>query len=486
MEQIKFDQLQKGFIDGESESLYNRTNFENSFYDINHVLDDLKNINYPTAILIGRKGAGKSAYGAKLNLIDNINSFTINLGEVSYSTFTKISDNKGNVIGTQRYLHAWYLLLISAVIKTLEESDVTNKSALKELKKIYNELGLTANNSFITDILVASKKDFKVKLNILEFNLTHDGTNKSTFKVSNLTDLTNYIVDRFISLGIEKSVIPVIDGVDDILRTKKEVREILSGLVRAIHSLNQKNVRSSNHVKFILVIREDIIKTISDPDMNKIIHDSGCQLDWYGNNDLLLLLNKRLLLTAELKPLYKSDLALWHQFFPDTINKRDSWNYFLEYTMYRPRDIVQFLNQFIKAHPQKTSVNIIDFKNELRKFSQDYFFEEMRNELLGFLDDKIIDSLFQVFQKIGSDRFNFRKFAKIYEELYPKYTSEEIKSILNTLFNSGYVGMVRNVYDRNKRKHVIYVNFKHKDPRLVIDYANDFIIHKGLFSALNI
>lgn len=36
--------------------------------------------------------------------------------------------------------------------------------------------------------------------------------------------------------------------------------------------------------------------------MNKIIHDSGHKLDWYGggNKDLVTLLNKRLMLTPEL------------------------------------------------------------------------------------------------------------------------------------------------------------------------------------------
>lgn len=44
------------------------------------------------------------------------------------------------------------------------------------------------------------------------------------------------------------------------------------------------------------------MKTIVDLDMNKIIHDSGHKLDWYGggNKDLVALLNKQLILTPEL------------------------------------------------------------------------------------------------------------------------------------------------------------------------------------------
>ncbi|MGL5687055.1 MAG: P-loop ATPase, Sll1717 family, partial [Vagococcus fluvialis] len=333
---VKFSDLKKGFIDGESERLYNRDNFENAFYDLNGVLSDLKDVRYPTAILIGRKGVGKSAYAARLNLLKDIDSFTINLGEVSYGTFTKISDNKGNVLGTQRYLHSWYMLLVASVVKTLKESDVGNPKILKELKRIYNSLGITEDNSIITDILIASKKDFKVKISGLEFGLSSDGSD-SVFKVSNLTDFTNYIVERFTKLEINKPILPVIDGVDDILRTKKDISEILSGLVRAVHTLNQKNVRNDNNVKYILVIRDDIVKTIRDIDMNKIIQDSGCKLDWYGkdsNSDLLKLANKRFLLTPTLrnKNLQEDEMIIWNTFFPPIINNKEtSWNHFLEH-----------------------------------------------------------------------------------------------------------------------------------------------------------
>lgn len=239
-------------------------------------------------------------------------------------------------------------------------------------------------------------------------------------------------------------------------------------------------------MKFILVIRDDIIKTIVDPDMNKIIHDSGYKLDWYGggNKDLVVLLNKRFMLTPGLNIDELKSLELWQQFFPEIINTKDSLSYFLEHTMYRPRDIVQFLNQFIKAYPEENKVRIIDFKNELRIFSKDYFFEEMKNELLGFLDDEVIDSLFQVLQKIGSNNFNFKTFDDLCKTMFPDYDIEKIKSILNTLFDLGYVGMVRKV---SKGKNIkTYINFKHRDPRLVIDYTNNFVIHKGLYSALNI
>ena len=491
MSNLTFGNLMLGYLDAENEVRYNRESFEDFFYDLNGTLNKLSDFKKPTSLLIGRKGVGKSAYAVRLDLLNiaSKESFIVKLGEVSYGHFVKISDNKGNVLGTQRYLHAWYLLLLCSVVKRLDEKDVTDVKALKVLKNAVSDLGLSSGRDIVRDIFIASKKEFKVKLSMLELSLSSDGDNTCT-KFSNLTDFTNFFIDVFCSLGITREIFPIIDGVDDILRTKKDTQEILSGLVRAVYSLNQKNF-SNNKVKFILVIREDIVKMINDPDMNKIVRDTGYKLDWYtnsnsGTDNLLMLLNKRILF-KEQEYDNSNPLKIWNTLFPNVLKNQSSWNYFLEYTMYRPRDIIQFLNQFIENYPNHNNITREVFNDELRKFSQDYFYEEMRNELLGFLNDDTIDALFDVLQKLGTsrrDNFDFQDILDVYSENYPNYDIKEVKHILTTLFNTGYVGMLRKIEQGNHVK--TYVNFKHKDPRLAVDFSSKFIIHKGLFSALNI
>ncbi len=54
----------------------------------------------------------------------------------------------------------------------------------------------------------------------------------------------------------------------------------------------------------------------------------------------------------------------------------------------------------------------------------------MRNELLGFLQDHVIDGLFHILQKLGSknrDSFQWGDFQNLYSENYPEYTTEEVK-----------------------------------------------------------
>ena len=366
---------------------------------------------------------------------------------------------------------------------------------MKNLKKIIYDLGFIDNRDFVRDILTASKFNFKTNLPNMEFSIGYDGSQK--IKFLNLTDLTNYFADTYKSLGIIKEIFPVIDGVDDVLRvntSEEEVKDILSGLIRAVDSLNTKNFH--NNTKFILVIRDDIAKIVNDPDMNKIIQDRGEKLDWYTNrargttDNLILLFNKRYLVNKELD-LTNNRYRIWNSLFPRRIKGYSSWDHFLEYTMYRPRDVIQFLNQFIEKYPDHSRINIPTFNDELKNFSKDHFFEEMKNELIGFLDDEIIDSLYKILQRLGSQNrrnFTLEDMLNTYKDLGYDYDKSQIEGILLTLFNLGYIGIIRKVNQKINGKPTpkTYLDFKHKDPRYSFDSKAKFVIHKGLFSALNI
>lgn len=491
MNKICFKDFLYGYLDADTEYSCNQDKFDEIFYDKNNLFNKLSDLNRPTSIVIGRKGVGKSAYAAKLRskTTNERLAFIIELQDVSYSDFVKISDNKSNVLGAQRYLHVWYLLLMGAVVKKLKPEDVENEKNLKLLQSLLIEFGMDIDNNLIRDILTVSKKDFKVKLSAFELQLSENDQDKKV-KFHNITDFSNYFMKLYDSLGIKKDIIPIIDGVDDVLRTTRKIQteDILSGLVRAVATLNKNSRLSRNKSKFILVIRDDIVKLLNDPDLNKIIQDCGYNLDWYNNasagvDDLSQLFNKRLL--NKDKKEFSGEKSLWENLFPFKQNGKNSWSDFLEYTLYRPRDIIKFLNQFIDDYPEMDSVTSDIYRNELRKFSQDYFYDEMTNELIGFLPREIIDTLQDVLKKLGRRDFRFDDINTVYAELYPnKFNPDEIKDILRTLFNLGYIGMLRDVKHKNGSR--THVNFKHKDPRLTIDFKSRFIVHKGLFYALNI
>ena len=193
---LKFGDIALGYLDAENEVLYNSDKFETIFFDLNGILGQLNMLNLPTSLLIGRKGVGKSAYAARLEITsDGRQTVMLKLSEIPYQNFTKISDNKGNSLGTQRYLQAWYLLLMSSVVKKLNKRDVSSPEVLSNLIGILEYLGINSETNIVRDILTASKKEFKVKITSVELGVRTES--ETIKKFSSLTDLTNYFIEEF-------------------------------------------------------------------------------------------------------------------------------------------------------------------------------------------------------------------------------------------------------------------------------------------------
>lgn len=58
---------------------------------------------------------------------------------------------------------------------------------------------------------------------------------------------------------------------------------MLASLIRSVDYLNEKFYAKNVPIKIILCIREDILASITDPDLNKIKRDSSLLIDWTSN-----------------------------------------------------------------------------------------------------------------------------------------------------------------------------------------------------------
>ena len=280
----------------------------------------------------------------------------------------------------------------------------------------------------------------------------------------------------------------MIDGLDDVLRYKKERLDILSGLIRSINEINLSFRRQQIPIKIILLAREDILATITDPDFNKIKRDGGIIINWNAkDDDLKNLVNLRFKLSGV------SDENIdkqWNFLFPFKIRNKDSWSYITEFTLNKPRDILQFLTQCQKTYPNKTNLTYSEMDQVLIDYSTEYFIEEMKNELAGFIDDEVINILPQVLQTIGGSDFSYKEFKKVVEKFVSDKPDTYYKKIIFTLFENGYLGEVISIRYWNKKLNRNSIRnqaiFKHKKSNIKINYDYKFSIHKGLYKALNI
>lgn len=470
-----------GYADATKEYLLEPVIFESAFFDSKHILEKIEETwKY---ILIGRKGVGKTAYIAKLQSLSNDNNqfFTslIPLNDFEYSTFAKTSSDN-DITGTKKYLESWQFILLLSIYKFLNTLNMIENKSFQEMIVILNKFEFSINEDLRKNVTKVSK--LKLGASVGNFDANYEaefGTKPFSFS-ERITTLIEKMKASLKDIYLNKRVFLLIDGVDDILRFKKNQLEILSSLIRSIDTLNEYFYRNEIKVKIILSIREDILSNITDPDFNKIKRDGAINLSWAENTqDLKEIVELRLKMSDK----DNSNCDMWYKIFPRQIRNTDSWKYLLDHTLYKPRDVLQFLVTCQELFPNKEKLTYADMLRAIKSYSRDYFIEEMKNELSGFSYDLLINSLPSILQKIGRRAFYLGEFIRITNEqsTLKKYSEQDIKYLLLMLFQSGYIGqLINSNYGRES------VVFKYRNPNLNIDYSQKFISHQGLHKGLGV
>lgn len=483
---MEFKEFEFGYADAEKEFTRTPEIFQKAFYDSRGIIDKL--INGYQCILIGRKGVGKSAYSAKIQTLANndneesLYAFPLRLNDFEFSTFSKT--NIGDeVTGTQKYKTSWDFIILLMIYKILHTnlriSEVESFSRMLELLEV---LGFPSNVGYKKDVIRLSK--IKVGTDVLKFDVEFERAfgEKPTTYLERISTLNDKMLDILTDIWFEKrKIIILIDGVDDILRFKKNKTEILSSLVRSIDYLNDKFISLQIPVKTILFIREDIMNMIVDPDLNKIKRDGAVYLGWQNRiHDLQEIVKLRFLLSG----VEKKDIdKCWGRMFPKAIKGKESWNYVLDHTLAKPRDILQFLKCCQDIYPDKESLSYSEMNAVLKEYSKEYFIEEMKNEITGFITDSLVVELPSIFQKIGDKKFTYREFSDLLSEQSSRNLEDkDVRYLLLLLFDAGYIGQLYN-NGRGKKMSVI---FKYRNTSAKIDYGQMFITHQGLHSGLGI
>lgn len=481
---LKLEDYEFGFADAEKEFSRVPEIFERAFYDFRGTVDKLMNSYY--FLLIGRKGVGKSAVSAKIRSLSNsdtnFHAFPVQLNDFEFATFARTSVDK-DLVGTQKYKDSWDLILLLTAIKIVDkEMNLNGNKEIKRLLSSLDGLGFSSDADYKNDVTRLSK--LKVGANIAVFDMAFEkefGSKPDSFleRVSTLKEKIIDVLNRFDYRN--NKITLLIDGVDDILRIKKNQLEILMSLIRSVDYLNDKFYTKKIPIKVILFIREDIVNQVTDPDLNKIKRDGAILLNWNSkNDDLKSVVNLRF----EYSGLSKQDaINQWDIIFPKKIKYKDSWAYILDHTLYKPRDILQLLKCAQALYPDNQKLTYSEIRNVLKDYSKNYFIEEMKNEITGFIDDSYINCLPPIFQKIGERSFSLNEFSRHVEEQISKPDSDkDARYLLLLLYEAGYVGqLIANT--RNSGKSV---NFKYWNENSQIDYSHKFIIHKGLYNGLGI
>ncbi len=481
---MRFYDVPFGTSDAETELNRNPEIFDLAFYDPKNYIDEL--IYGDKFVVSGRKGDGKSAYCSKMMRMstkkDDLETIPINLEHLNSKFFDKFTDE--DLAGGKRYVPMWKCITLIELIKYLESRGFPIQSDnycsfVASLEK----MGLLNGDSIEMTIEKLNSSNLSINLNgwfeygrKFEKEYTLQGANSIYSAL--VTEL------KSIYLGNVKFRM-VFDGLDDILRNDEFRIEIVTGLLRAINEINNVFRNKTLNFKGIILIRSDILDKCRDPDISKIKNGSLINLRWkvganpYSSNLVDLVLRRFQMIGFE----FETFELLWKTFFTDKIDGRDSLDYMLENTLYKPRDILMFFScakDVMDMEDRK--LNEYEFKEILRSYSDEYFLTHMQDELTGFMPDNAIDEIQTVISKMGIRRFNFKMFETEMKR-HKEFSGISAEEVLRLLFERGYIGQYRKRPEHPKEEFFFQT---HINPKEKYEKDDDCQIHRGLIRALGI
>lgn len=249
-------------------------------------------------------------------------------------------------------------------------------------------------------------------------------------------EFVDKIFEAIASQYFNKKLFIVFDGLDDLLRFNIDRSEMLAGLIRSSHYQNLFIKKNNINLKILILIREDILSSIVDPDINKIKRDSSIVLRWDETN-LKAMVDLRIHMVNN-----NAGDNPWYDIFPKYVHKKNTWDFILDYTLLRPRDIFQFLNIAKEMFPNSSSLTQAETLDVLKQYSAGYFIEEIKDELSGFISDEIITNLQYVFQKIGETDFTYFEFKQILIDVIGELGDSEVWEILQRLIKTSAIGQI--------------------------------------------
>lgn len=264
---------------------------------------------------------------------------------------------------------------------------------------------------------------------------------------------------------------------------RKRYFDLITSLFKAVQDI--KNIFCDyDNIRPLVFLREDIFNLIIDPDKNKWMDNAIC-LKW----DVAKLRNmlKHRLDVLEKKRFNSFDEAWYSIFANESISYGtqqtkviDSFSYINRLAQLRPRDFLEYIRECAESALQKGEliINAQLVKSNNREFSN-YLLSELRDEAHSVLPcfDKIIDIL----PIIRKQMFKFDEFANIFEER--KNTglldiTNSAEEVLEILFDYGIIGNAPKI----KGKAI----FRYEYPTAKLNLKESFIIHRGLYGALQI
>jgi hypothetical protein len=432
---MTYNKIEFGEISAEEEIRKSPNLVQNGYCDYKGTLEKLQTGSQ--FLVIGGKGSGKSLIGQKIKSCDNAEHFTsiISLNEFPYNDFGKM------VSGPENYGVAWqYIFLVYSINSFLNDHGKENENdgTFLEAVDVLKRGGLIQFTSIDDIVKCSSKKKFS-----LSFGIPKIGGNLG-FSSERETPLVKSIDDavKKLKIIIEACQSPnkhyiVIDGLDYSLSEKGKQFGIIMDLIKNVKSFNDFLYEYNVPLKIIVLCRSDIYDRLSDPNKNKITQSYMVKLDWY--QDQIETKDIELIKLVELRARLCGENNLFGNHFLAQIDGKDIREYLLDNTRYTPRDFIQLLT-ILKEFHQTEKFNRNQILEAVKKYSQEYFWNEIKDELSGYVPCNQISMIYNLFRDLGKKEFSLGDLEATAQKR-GDMADLNLKNVLKVLYDCGAISL---------------------------------------------
>ncbi|MEN8191476.1 MAG: hypothetical protein ABFS12_01585 [Bacteroidota bacterium] len=414
-------------------------------------------LEFEKSIIIGRKGSGKTA------IYKYIKKNKENTEGLLFKDYPwRIHDAfKNSIVSEQEsFINSWtfliYIEFLKLVVKNIDEYDKKTKKEIKKIKKWLKKNWGTASFDF-KNTFSPRKKRFLWSFNPQAFGFSLGSISKVFENKQELSEtLTEInkslknILTKINEKGVEYNLIfDELDlGYDPFDNTYKT--RIIGLLLSAYRSYNE----FGDNLRVYVFIRSDIVKELTFQDKNKIKDNIIQDLNWEPNDEDSNLSLKQLV-SRRIKENITSSTDKFNSNWNSIVDNRNigrnqkKWNYIIERTFLRPRDVIKFLNLILEEakkrikKEKKTSSKIvnIDIQNSKKSYSE-YLYSELSDEVKAKHPN--FDNYLEILREIHNVSFSLEDFTIAYEEVSKRLNIDESASeILEIFYNFSVISFYK-------------------------------------------
>lgn len=408
-----------GFPEAEGENIEGQS-LTDYFEDFLDVMNELSKGRF---IFIGRKGVGKSAIAKYIKDISDITDNT-------HAALLRISDfdtenvlQKNNIESNSALMFEWLILI--NIVKLIVKSQAGKYTLeFQKLEKfLERNTGSVEIDKFETNevfIKTGGEINFEVLTHAFGgiFKKHFDSKTKKAPYYRLITPLKE-IVKKILSFDVikEHEFCLLFDDLDiNYSIDNKECNDNIIELLRIARNYNNE-VFNVGNAKILVFIRKDINDVIVSRynDSAKLINSYGIDINWYCNDfnenrvPLKKMANKRIELNFNKFAISYNKNDAWSSLIQTNWNeyKKSSFKYVLDFTFYRPRDIITFLDT-ISKDDYSYPIDHFTLKKILKKYIQ-ITTTEIKSELSLYFSEEEKELLFsQVFSFIANNNSNIK------------------------------------------------------------------------------